>query len=281
MERRIFGGIIAIVVIVVVIGGIAAWYATAPAPPGLSGNLNIAGSTTIQPIASGWASLLMEKNRGFKITVAGGGSGHGIKSIGAGEIDIGMSSRDIKPQELEMYPDIKPVGIAKDSVAIIVHPNNPIDDLTMEEVGKIFAGDIKNFKEVGGNDVEIHVITREAGSGTRDVFEENVMVLVKKDISEGALIKKSNGEVRAAVAVDKNSIAFLSLGYVDSTVKAVKLNGIEATVENVYADKYPIVRTLYLITKGEPDELEKAFIDFVKSNEGQKIVEENGYMPLR
>ncbi|MHC1635634.1 MAG: substrate-binding domain-containing protein, partial [Candidatus Methanospirareceae archaeon] len=179
---------------------------------------------------------------------------------------------------MEKYPDLKPVVIGKDSVAIVVHPSNEISELTMEQVSRIFAGEIKNWKEVGGKDAEIRVITREEGSGTRETFEKYVMKPYKREITGEASVKLSNGEVRATVSKDENSIGYLSLGYVDPSVKALKIDGVEATIENVLSGDYPISRNLYLITKGEPSELEKVFIDFVLSEEGQRVVEDMGYI---
>ena len=278
-------GLIGIVAIVAAITAMGAAVVSVPAPvqgvtAELSGQLTIAGSTTVLPINQECARLLMKKNPGLRISVSGGGSGHGIKSVGAGEIDIGAASRDVKPAEMEKYPDLKPVAIGKDSVAIVVHPSNRVSELTLEQASKIFAGEITNWKEVGGADEAIRVITREEGSGTREVFEKYVMKPFERELTGKASVKPSNGDVRATVSGDKNSIGYLSLGYLDPSVKAVKIDGVEATVENVLAGKYPIVRTLYLITKGEPDELEKAFIDFVLSEEGQKVVEDMGYIRL-
>jgi len=247
----------------------------------LSGKLTVAGSTTVLPINQECARILMERNPDLRISVSGGGSGHGIKAVGAGDIDIGAASRDIKEEEWAKYSDLKPFVIAKDSVAIVVNPKNPVSELTMEEVAKIFAGEINNWKEVGGEDAEIRVITREEGSGTRETFEKFVMRPLQLEITADASVKPSNGEVRATVATDKNAIGYISLGYVDESVKALKIDGVEPTVENVVSGEYPITRNLYLITKGEPEPLEKAFIDFVLSEEGQKIVEELGYIPVQ
>jgi len=286
MEKLGPVGMAAIVVAVVAaITAIGTTVVSIPAPvqgvtAELSGQLTIAGSTTVLPINQECARLLKEKYPALRISVAGGGSGHGIKSVGAGEIDIGAASRDVKPSEMERYPDLKPVAIGKDSVAIVVHPSNRVNELTMEQASKIFAGEITNWKEVGGADEAIRVITREEGSGTREVFEKYVMKPFERELTGKASVKPSNGDVRATVSGDKNSIGYLSLGYLDPSVKAVKIDGVEATVKNVLAGKYPIVRTLYLITKGEPDELEKAFIDFVLSEEGQKVVEDMGYIRL-
>jgi len=150
----------------------------------------------------------------------------------------------------------------------------------MEQTSKIFSGEIKNWKEVGGADEAIRVITREEGSGTREVFEKFVMKPYEREITGKASVKPSNGEVRATVSGDEKSIGYLSLGYIDPSVKALRIDGVEATVENVLSDKYPIVRTLYLITKGEPSQLEEAFIDFALCDEGQNVVEDMGYIKL-
>lgn len=255
----------------------AAWAET---PTGLSGSLTIAGSTTVLPINQECARLLMVANPDLRISVSGGGSGHGVEAAGAGEIDIGAVSRDVKSSELEKYPDLKPVAIGKDSVAIIVHPSNSITDLTLEQAAKIFSGEITNWKDVGGADAAIRVITREEGSGTRETFETYVMTPLKKETAAQAFVKASNGEVRATISSDSASIGYLSLGYVDETVKALSMGGIAATVENVVSGTYPISRNLYLLTKGEPNALEQAFINFVLSSEGQKVVEDMGYIEI-
>ena len=241
--------------------------------------LDVAGSTTVAPLGEEWARLFMEKNPDVKVYVASTGSGAGIKAAGGGEVDIGMSSRDVKPEEFETYPGIAPVVVAKDAMAIVVHPNNPVNDLTTGQIAKIFAGEITNWNEVGGTDATITVVTREVGSGTRGVFEEIVM---KDDtpIYGGALVQESTGKIRAYVAGDVLSIGYISLGRVDETVKALRVAGVECTVENVAAGRYPIARSLYLITMGEPDELERGFLDFVLSPEGQKVVDELDYIPM-
>ena len=249
-------------------------------PTGLSGELTVAGSTTVLPISQECARLLMDANPDLRISVSGGGSGHGVKAVGAGEINIGAASRDVKSSELEEYPDLRPVAVGKDSVAIVVHPSNSVSDLTMEQVAQIFSGEFTNWKDVGGTDAAIRVITREEGSGTREVFETYVMTPFDKEVAGAASVKSSNGEVRATVSSDSRSIGYLSLGYVDSSVKTVTIDGIEPTVENVHSGVYPISRNLYLITKGEPSALEKTFIDFILSSEGQDVVEDTGYIKV-
>ena len=266
----------------------AAQAAQAAQAAGLSGELTIAGSTTVLPINQECARLLMKQNPELRISVSGGGSGHGVKAVGAGEIDIGAASRDVKAKELEAFPNLKPVVVGKDSVAIVLHPSNPVSEqgqgegqgLELEEAAKIFAGEITNWKELGGRDEAIRVVTREEGSGTRDCFETAVLKPFGKEIAANAAVKSSNGEVRATVSSDERSIGYLSLGYLDASVKAVKIDGVAATEENVLSGAYPISRNLYLVTNGAPSELEAAFIDFVLSEEGQEVVDEMGYIKL-
>jgi len=245
----------------------------------LSGVLKVSGSTTVLPIAKEAAKRYMMKNPNVQIEVSGGGSGFGVKQVGEGLVDIGMASRDLKPEEKQKYPDLVTHEIAYDGVAVVVHPSNPITGLTKEQVKKIFAGEITNWKEVGGKDAPINVYTRDEESGTREVFWEKA--LDKGEITKKAVVVNSNGAMKAAVSQDPNAIGFLSVGYVDNSVKAVKFDGIEPTEENVKNGKYKISRTLWLITKGEPSELEKAFIDYILSEEGQKIVKEKGYLPIK
>jgi phosphate transport system substrate-binding protein len=249
----------------------------------LSGTLTVGGSTTIEPIASECARLFQILHPDVEITVSGTGSGSGIRSAGVGDIDIGMSSRNIASNEWLLYPDLVSFAIGKDSVAIVVNPNNPLADtldLTSAQIAQIFSGEINNWNQLGGDDRTIDVYTREEGSGTRDVFLTYVMTPNGKTIVGSATVKPSNGEMRAAVAGDRYGIAYISLGYVDSTVKASKLSGVEATVANVLSGSYPITRILWVFTKGFPNNLERAFIAYMQSEAGQNVLEEEGYIRL-
>ncbi|MFO7967637.1 MAG: phosphate ABC transporter substrate-binding protein [Archaeoglobaceae archaeon] len=245
----------------------------------LSGTLTIAGSTTVLPITQECGRLFQQEHPDVRVSVSGGGSGHGVKASAAGEIDIGAASRDVKPEEKDNYPDLKVYDIGKDSVAIVVHPSNPVSDLTLEQASKIFSGENTNWNEVGGPNKDIHVVSRETGSGTREVFENYVMDPFDNEIN-AKLTKPSNGEIRATVSKDEAAIGYLSLGYVDKSIKALNIDGVEPTESNVISGDYPIVRTLHLMTKGEPSQLEQAFLDFVMSEEGQQVVEEQGYIKM-
>ena len=249
-------------------------------PQELSGELTIASCKGLLPLIQEWAMLFMEKYPNVKINVSGIKCGQVIKSVGEGEIDIGFIGRELKPDEKEKYPDIKRIVIGKKSIAIIVHPNNPVNELSLEQVAKIFAGEITNWKEVGGFDKDIHVIVREKGC-EREILEKLVMKPYKKNITANASVKSSYEEIKATVSKDEGSIGYILLGYVDDTVKALKINGVEPTVQNVLSGDYPITKTFYLITKGEPSELEKVFIDFVLSEEGQKAMEDMDYIRVK
>ncbi|MDD3315786.1 MAG: phosphate ABC transporter substrate-binding protein [Syntrophaceticus sp.] len=241
----------------------------------LEGNITIAGSTSVQPLSEELASAFMEQNQGVEINVAGGGSGAGIKAAQEGTADIGASSRELKDEE---KPDLNEAVIAKDGIAIVIHKDNGVENLTIEETQKIFAGEITDWKDVGGESGSINVFTREEGSGTRDAFEEIVMGDAK--ISTKAGVQNSTGAVRTAVAGDVNSIGYISLGSLDESVTAVKIDDVEPSDETIQDGTYKVARPFLYLTKGEPEGVVKAFIDFVMSSEGQEIVAE-GFISVK
>lgn len=239
--------------------------------------IEIAGSTSVQPVAELLADAYMEEHKDVKINYQGIGSSSGVKAANNQTAQIGTASRNLKAEEegwgLDKYV------IAYDGIAVIVNnANTNISDLTMEQVQKIFKGEITNWSEVGGNDVKIIVVSREAGSGTRGAFEEIVGLEEKindKKVSAltgDAIIAEGNGTVRANVAEKDNAIGYISLSYVDDSIKTVNVNGVEPTVENVKAEIYPVYRPFLMLTKGEVDETTQSFLDFVFSDKGQEIV---------
>lgn len=253
----------------------------------LSGKLSLAGSTTVQPLAEILGEAFMETHPDVVIEVQGGGTSVGVTAAGEGTTDIGMASRALKQSEIETYPDLEVVTIAVDGIAIIVNPTLNLTNLTREQVRGIYAGEITNYKEVGGPDAPITVVSREEGSGTRTAFQELIMTYTdatgekkEKDITASALLQQSNGQVRALVATTPNTIGYVSLGFVDSSVHAVAIDGVTASVENVKSGNYPISRPLNLLTKGTPTELTQGFIDFVLSDVGQQIVAKD-YVSVR
>ena len=255
--------------------------APAPAGSGLSGEVTEAGSTTVQPLAERLAEAFSAQHPAFEITVQGGGSSVGVKSAGQGTVDVGAASRKVKDSEMEKYPDLKVFTIARDGIAIVAHPDVPLEGLTKEQVKGIFAGEITNWNEVGGPDRLIVVVSREEGSGTRAAFEEMVMGKKGPPIVDTAILQPSNGAVRTTVSTTPDSIAFLSFGYLDESVKTLAIDGVKATEANAASGDYPIVRPLNLLTKGEPVGVVKAWLDFILSDEGQKIVVEEGYIAVK
>ncbi len=235
-------------------------------------SITIAGSTSVQPLSDELAKAFQEKNPNVTVNVQGGGSSQGVKAASEGICEIGASSRKLKDSEGSL--GLVTHQIAIDGIAVVVNPKNALTDLTADQAKKIFAGEITNWKEVGGADAAINVVTREAGSGTRGAFEEMVMGEEAK-ITDKAVTQASNGSVRQTVAGDANAIGYLSLGFLNEEVKGVKYDGVEPTVDNVKAGTYKVSRPFLYLTKGEPSGAAKDYIDFVLGPDGQKIVGED------
>ena len=246
----------------------------------LSGTINLAGSTTIQPLAELLAETFMDDNPGVQITVQGGGSSVGVKSAAEATVDIGMASREVKQEELNEFPQLVVHVIAQDGIAAVAHSEVPVTDLTLEQVRSIFSGEISNWDQVGGPDQIIIVVSREEGSGTRDAFQELVMGK-EAMISENAILQSSNGAVRTTVATTPFSIGYLSFGYLDDSIKVLSVNGVEANEINVSNGTYPVVRPLNMLTNGEPEGSSKAFLDFILSDAGQTLVVSEGYLSVK
>ncbi len=236
---------------------------------GLSGSIIVAGSTSVQPVSELLAEAFMAKHKQVNVVVQGGGSSAGIRSAVDGVADIGSSSRNLK--EKEKGQGLEVFVIAKDGIAVIVHPSNEVAELTLEQIKGIFAGEITNWKDVGGADEKIMAVTREEGSGTRGAFED--IVMDDTLISDGAIVQPSTGAVSTTVAGDPKAIGYISLAALSAEVKAVQVEGVDATAENILADTYKIARPFIYVTMGEPTGLAKEFIDFVLSSEGQAVVE--------
>ncbi|SCG82562.1 Phosphate-binding protein pstS 1 PBP 1 [Proteiniborus sp. DW1] len=242
----------------------------------LKGTINIIGSTSVQPLTQKLADVFASVEPGIQIDIQGVGSTAGVKAANDGTADIGTASRELKSEEKEW--GLTEHVIARDGIAIAVNPSNSVSDLTTEQAAKIFKGEITNWKEVGGEDREIIVISREAGSGTRGAFDE--ILGIKETLSEKALVAEGNGAVKQNIATKQAAIGYVSLGYIDDSIKALKIDGVEPTVETIQANEYPVARPFLMLTKGELSPEVKAFIDFIMSSEGQKIVGE-GYIPVK
>lgn len=243
----------------------------------------VKGSTTVLPIAQPCAEVFMDQNPDIDISIQGGGSGVGITSLIDGTCDIGNSSRPVKEEEVakakekgvELFANI----IAKDAMAVIVHTSNKIDGLTLEQIKAIYTGEISNWSPVGGADRMIVVVSRDSASGTFEAFNE--LVLHKEKLRPDALMQASNAAVATTVANTPGAIGYVGLGYVTSQVKAIKVNDIIPSKETVNDNSYPLARPLFMYTNGEPEGIVKDFIDFVLSAEGQKLVEENGFIRVK
>jgi len=244
----------------------------------LSGTITEAGSTTVQPLAELLADGYMQKHPEVQVTIGGGGTAQGITSVNTGLVDIGAASRELKADDPQLVKHL----LARDGIAIITSPDNPVDGLTKDEIRQIFGGIIKNWSAVGGPNAAIRVIVREEGSGTRAAFEEMVMAKPEPavQITSTALQQNTNVGVKTYVAGNEYAIGFISFGYIDNTVKALAIDGVEATEENAKNGIYPIVRPLYFLTKEAPTGLVKQFIDFCLSAEGQATVAEEGYISI-
>ncbi len=244
----------------------------------LSGTLTIAGSTSVQPFSEVLAEAFQAKNPGVQVNVQGGGSSQGVEAAITGAANIGSVSRDLKEEE-KAKANLVVTPIALDGVAVVVNPANKLTALKMEDVKNIYLGNIKNWKELGGEDAPITVVSREDGSGTRDAFSD--IVMNKEDILQNAIIQNSTGAVRTTVAGDKNAIGYISLSKVNKDVKALDIDGIIASEENNKSGTYKIQGPFIYITKDAPKELSKAFIDFVLSEEGQNLIVEEGAFKIK
>lgn len=238
----------------------------------VSGKVTVAGSTSVQPFSDVLAEEFSKKNPDAEINVQGGGSSEGIEAVISGAADIGSSSRELKPEEASQ--GLKEYKIALDGVAVVVNSSNKINELKIEDIRNIYLGNITNWRELGGDNAVITVVCREEGSGTRGAFED--IVMNKQKISDQVIIQSSTGAVRSTVAGDKNAIGFVSLASVDKSVKALKVDGVEPSVDTVKKGTYKISRPFLYLTRGEAKGLAKAFIDYVLSSEGQDIMEQEG-----
>lgn len=245
----------------------------------LSGSISMVGSTSMEKLANALSEAFMEEYPDVTVTAEFVGSGAGIEAVTNGTADIGNSSRSLKDEE-------KAAGVVEnivaiDGIAVCVDPANEVADLTKEQLTNIYNGTITNWKEVGGADEPIIVIGREAGSGTRGAFEELVDL---KDACKYANELDSTGAVIAKVASTPGAIGYASLDALDNSVKALSLEGVEATAENIKAGNYFLSRPFVMATKGEISEqndLVQAWFDFVLGDEGQQVASEVGLITVK
>ncbi len=252
-----------------------------------SQSIFLKGSDTVLPLAQVEAEEFMNDNPEKTVTVTGGGTGVGIAALIDGEVDIATASREMKTDEIKAAKakGINPVkyAVAYDSIAVVVNPKNPVSELSFNQLRGIYNGSISNWKEVGGEDRQIAVISRDSSSGTYQDFKKDV--LLGDEYRPDALTQPATGGVVTEVSQNPNAIGYIGIAYVHKNVKALSLdkgNGsVSPTAENILSGAYPLSRSLYFYTKGEPSGLTKEFIDFVMSEKGQNLVLEVGYIPLK
>ena len=240
----------------------------------LSGSISLSGSTSMEKVCEALAETFMEENQDVTVTVEYTGSSAGIESVTNNMCDIGNASRNLKDSEKEK--GVVENVIAIDGIAVVVNPSTEVSNVTKDELIKIYTGEIKNWKELGGKDENIVVLGREAGSGTRSAFEE---LLGIEDMCVYAGEIDSTGGVKAKVASTEGTIGYVSLDVVDETIKALSLDGVEATEANIKAGSYLLSRPFVMATKGEisaQNELVKAWFDYINSEKGQEVIKSVG-----
>lgn len=240
----------------------------------LTGTISLAGSTSMEKLCEAMSESFMADNHGITVTVEYVGSGAGIESLSKGSVDIGNSSRNLKPEELS-NGCVENV-VALDGIAVIVDKNNGVTDISSENLKKLYTGEIKNWKELGGADEAVVVIGREAGSGTRDAFEE---LLELKDKCDYAQQLDSTGAVLAKVASTPGAIGYVSLDVVDESVLSVSIDSVEANEQNILAGKYLLSRPFVMATKGDvssQNELVQKWFEYVNSEKGKEIIKKVG-----
>lgn len=240
----------------------------------LTGTISLAGSTSMEKLCEAMSESFMADNQGITVTVEYVGSGAGIESLSKGSVDIGNSSRNLKPEELS-NGCVENV-VALDGIAVIVDKNNGVTDISSENLKKLYTGEIKNWKELGGADEAVVVIGREAGSGTRDAFEE---LLELKDKCDYAQQLDSTGAVLAKVASTPGAIGYVSLDVVDDSVVSVSIDSVEANEQNILAGKYLLSRPFVMATKGDlssQNELVQKWFEYVNSEKGKQIIKKVG-----
>lgn len=245
--------------------------------------ITMTGSTTVLPIAQRIAEVYMSMNPDVIISVRGGGSGVGITALLEGRTDIANSSRKIKDEEIKTGREkgifVKEIEIAKDGIVIVVNKENPITNITIEDLKNIYTGKITNWNKLGGPNQPIVVISRDVSSGTFEVFKE--LVIKNEKMSENCLMLASNNAIATTVSTTPYSIGYIGIGYITDEIKPLKLRNVIASEETVRNGTYKLARSLYYYVNGEPKGELKKLIDFTLSESGQKLVKESGFIPLK
>jgi phosphate transport system substrate-binding protein len=255
------------------------------------GTIQIKGSDTLLQLSTEWAEVFMKAHPGIDVAVTGGGTGTGMAALLNGHADIANASREITKKETDQAKtagkDIREIAIALDGITVIVHPSNPLGDISMTQLRRIYAGEVGNWKEVGGPDLEIIALSRENSSGTYAFFKEKV--LENEEYTDRARFVTSNAAIVASVSEDRGAVGYVGLGYYEGAkdkvkglpVKDANKEAVFPSVKSVKDKTYPLARTLYLYTCGEPRGAVKVYADFVLGPEGQDLVAKKGFVPVR
>lgn len=260
-----------------------------------SKSLQIKGSDTMVNLGQAWAEAFSRRHPDLNIAVTGGGSGTGITALISGTCGIAQSSRAIEDKEIKIAEakGVKPNQevVALDGITVVVHPKNPVKNLTLDQLREIFMGNIKNWKTLGGQNKPIVILSREFNSGTHIFFKEHVLRRGNpkgpEEFSPSALLMPSSQAIAEEVANNENAIGYYGMGYISARQKVIavardaKSPYVEPTLENIRSHAYPISRPLYLYTNRKPQGIIKEFIDFIYSKEGQEIVKKIDFVPIK
>ena len=258
-------------------------------------SIQIKGSDTMVNLGQAWAEAFMKSNPKVSVAVTGGGSGTGITALLSNTCQIAELSRVLNPEEIEMARqkgfEPRQITVALDGLAVVVHPANPLSQLTQDQLAAIFSGAVKNWKEIGGADLPIVVLSREVNSGTHVYFKEHVLRHNRREsqveFAANALLMPSSQAIADEVTQNPSAIGYYGMGYISPREKALAIAKdadspyIPPTIENVISNAYPISRPLLMVTRGQPAGLVARFIDFVLSPEGQKIVVKIDFVPVK
>jgi phosphate transport system substrate-binding protein len=244
----------------------------------VSATVSVSGSTSVGPLAEKIAAKFTEESN-IKVEINQIGSSAGITNALSGVSEIGMSSRDLK--EEEKASGLVETIIAYDGIVVVTHPTNKVKDLTIEQVKDVFTGKVTNWKELGGDDMEIVVVSREDGSGSRDAFQE-IVGYSSGELVRSSIIASGNGNIKTTVAGNKHAVGFISFEYIDDSISTIDINGVEATAENVLQKKYSLSRPFLFVHKEEQlTDAGRQYIDYILSPDGQAIVAETGAIPIK
>lgn len=251
--------------------------------------VQIKGSDTILNASQSIAESYMSENKGARIAVTGGGSGVGISALINKTTDIAMASRNIKEKEIDQAKakgiDVDEVVVGYDGITVIANKSNPIKDIDDKILGKVFRGEITNWKELGGEDAEIVVLSRDSSSGTHEFFKEHI---IREGNSKGTqeygaktLYMPSNEAIKQEVKSNKYAIGYIGMGYMDNSVESITVDGIPASPENVLNKTYPIAREVFWYVDANRDGEVKAIVDYAISSKGQQIIKDEGFVPVK